>query len=276
MAATVTGYRNGGTAGDGTCDCVGLIMAALRKLEDRRFELHGSNYFARRQTEDLREISSADELRIGDVVFKARMPSDSRWDLPERYRAGGRYDNGDSLDYYHIGAVTGIAPLEITHCTDVAGGIARDNKQGGWRYAARVKGVTCMTEEKIQTAEPEDMEDTEEMEGPVIPRGMYTVVTPDIKPVRFRKLPSTLSDTLMKLPYGTRVRVIGDVAGCWARVEYAGLSGYIMLKFLCYAVDQQGAKEEAEPTPAQLFTLLTELRGLVAIIAERIQEDVDA
>lgn len=50
---------------------------------------------------------------MGEIVYKARKPGDSSYNLPDRYKANG----GDLLDYYHVGVVTKVRPLEITHCS---------------------------------------------------------------------------------------------------------------------------------------------------------------
>lgn len=49
---------------------------------------------------DFAEIKSAD-LFVGEIVYKARKPGDSSYNLPDRYKA----DGGDLLDYYHVGMV---------------------------------------------------------------------------------------------------------------------------------------------------------------------------
>ena len=82
---------------------------------------------------------------LGELVYKARRPSDSGYDLHGRYLQGGRYWTGDTLDYYHVGIVTGVSPLEITHCTSTNGvdGITTDRRLGqmGLRWAPKRRGL---------------------------------------------------------------------------------------------------------------------------------------
>lgn len=140
IAAKQPTYRTGGTGKDGTCDCVGLIMGAMYALGHRRYDLHSSNYFARCQMDDLRPISSELDYRYGMVVYKARADTG---DLNARYKPGGRYYVVDLLDYYHVGVVTSVMPLHITHCTSGGGvdGIKVDYAMGQWRYGGELKDV---------------------------------------------------------------------------------------------------------------------------------------
>lgn len=114
---------------NGECDCIGLIIGAVRLMGKTWDGIHGSNYAARYKTANLAPLTGANALAVGNIVYKARGPKDVKYDLP------GRYDSHlDKLDYYHVGVVTSIDPLEITHCTGVPGGIKRDNSLGAWKY----------------------------------------------------------------------------------------------------------------------------------------------
>ena len=43
-------YRSGGSGKDGTCDCIGLIIGAIRRAGGSWPGTHGSNYAARYET----------------------------------------------------------------------------------------------------------------------------------------------------------------------------------------------------------------------------------
>ena len=64
-------YREGGDGSDGTCDCIGLIIGAIRRAGGRWTGTHGSNYAARFAVDGLfRQVDAAD-LEPGWLVFKA-------------------------------------------------------------------------------------------------------------------------------------------------------------------------------------------------------------
>ena len=62
-------YKQPGDGSKGICDCVGLIIGALRRSGIKYTGIHGSNYFARKEVNYLSKINSQDELRVGEVVF---------------------------------------------------------------------------------------------------------------------------------------------------------------------------------------------------------------
>lgn len=70
---------------------------------------------------------------LGNLVFKAREPGEDKYDLPSSYK-----NHPDQRDYYHVGVVTSIDPLVISHCTGVPGGIKKDNKLGAWHYTGKL------------------------------------------------------------------------------------------------------------------------------------------
>ena len=56
-------------------------------------------------------IANAGEMFLGEIVYKAREPGEDKYALPARYE-----NSGDLRDYYHVGVVTSVSPLEITKC----------------------------------------------------------------------------------------------------------------------------------------------------------------
>lgn len=130
----VTQYKLGGDGSKrGECDCIGLIIGAVRLMGKTWDGIHGSNYAARYKTANFALIPGANALAVGNIVYKARGPRESNYDLPARYS-----DHADQNDYYHAGVVTSINPLEITHCTSTPGGIKRDSSLGKWKYYGEV------------------------------------------------------------------------------------------------------------------------------------------
>jgi len=118
------------------CDCIGMIKYSMRE-NGVSFSTTGSNYTFRNQVTNIRKITGASVLKVGDVVFKALAPGDPYYDLPPKYKEGGSQYNGDLNDYNHIGAVKSVNPLEIIHMTSPTA--KRDTSIGKWKYAADMK-----------------------------------------------------------------------------------------------------------------------------------------
>ncbi|MGN0745166.1 MAG: peptidoglycan-binding protein [Aristaeellaceae bacterium] len=129
IASEQPAYRLGGKAKDGTCDCIGLIIGALERCGVRWPGIHGSNWAARNAMTGLKPVSGTASLFRGSIVYKARQPGESGYRLPDRYAA-----DPDRLDYYHVGVVRSISPLEIVHCTS-PGGVVTDTRLGRWAWA---------------------------------------------------------------------------------------------------------------------------------------------
>ena len=111
-------YKQPGDGSNGVCDCIGLIIGALKRMGIKWPGIHGSNYAARYQTVGLAYIESVSQLNLGDAVYKGvnnegigKKPCNGgtfthKYDLPSRYKPGKQYYNKDLLDYYHVGVVT--------------------------------------------------------------------------------------------------------------------------------------------------------------------------
>ena len=233
-------YREGGDGSDGTCDCIGLVIGAVRRAGGRWTGTHGSNYAARFAVDGLfRQVDAAD-LELGWLVFKAVGPLDAGYDLPDKYRAGGAGYTGDVMDYYHVGIVIGVEPLAITHCTKGGGvdGVTVDTRQGDWRYAGPCVLVTYAAD----TDSPEGGDTSMETRRAV-------VVSEDGNPVKLRSTPSTDKPYLAKVPVGTAVEVMQDAQG-WAQVRLSsGQVGYMMTRFLAFE-DAENAPESGQYEPS--------------------------
>ena len=200
-------YRPGGDGSDGTCDCIGLVIGAIRRAGGSWTGTHGSNYAARYEMRELLPVTDAGELCLGDVVYKARTPGQAGYALPERYKKGP-----DQRDYYHVGVVTAVEPLEITHCTGP--GIVRDTKLSKWTYRGRLKKV--------------DYDGTEGMDTMV---QTATVVADSGDDVKMRSTPSKTDGLYYKVPVGATVQV-ASVDEEWAKVRYQDRTGYMMVEYL--------------------------------------------
>ena len=209
-------YRLGGDGSDGTCDCIGLVIGAIRRAGGSWTGTHGSNYAARYEMRELLPVTDAGELCLGDVVYKARTPGQTGYDLLDKYS-----NDPDKRDYYHVGVVTAVEPLEITHCTSP--GIVRDTKLGKWTYRGRLKKVDYDGAEGMQT-----MAQTAK------------VTATSGSTVKMRSKPSTSDGLYWEVPVGAEVQV-AEITGGWAKVRYGDRTGYMMAAFL--DMDGQEAPE---------------------------------
>lgn len=236
-------YRLGGDGSDGTCDCIGLVIGAIRQAGGAWMGTHGSNYAARYEMRELLPVTDAGELCLGDVVYKARTPGQAGYALPERYK-----NDPDQRDYYHVGVVTATSPLEITHCTGP--GIVRDTKLGKWVYRGRLKKVdydgTEVVETMVQTAK---------------------VTAASGSAVKMRSKPSASDRLYWEVPVGAEVQV-AEVTGSWAKVRYGDRTGYMMAAFL--DMDGQEAPEEGGSAESVAGG------GLVTVQRAALQEVYDA
>ena len=236
-------YRLGGDGSDGTCDCIGLVIGAIRRAGGSWTGTHGSNYAARYEMRELLPVTDAGELCLGDVVYKARAPGQTGYALPERYK-----NDPDQRDYYHVGVVTATSPLEITHCTSP--GIVRDTKLGKWTYRGRLEKVdydgTEVVETMVQTA---------------------TVVADSGSKVKMRSKPSASDGLYWEVPVGAEVQV-AEITGGWAKVRYGDRTGYMMAAFL--DMDGQEAPEEGGSAESVAGG------GLVTVQRAALQEVYDA
>lgn len=213
-AARIRSYRQPGDGSDGTSDCIGLIIGALRLAGVQYSGIHGSNYFARECTRGVFNVLESSDLQPGDIVFKAYRPGEKGYALPEKYTPGHKYYNGDLLDYYHVGVVMSAYPLEIWHCS--SGGMHHDTSLGRWAYGAELKAVDY--------AQPKPKEE--------LKPGTAYVDVPNDGTVNVRKNMNIKSTKLTEIREGTPVNVIG-IDGEWAKVEIiTKVDGYIMKKFL--------------------------------------------
>lgn len=206
IAAEQPKYQLGADGTGGECDCIGLVIGAIRRSGGKWSGTHGTNYTARNAVDYMKQFSSADDLTVGELVFKAREPGDNGYALPSRYDK-----SPDQRDYYHVGVVTSISPLTITHCTS-PGGIKEDTKLGAWKHHAWCSDVS------------------KEKEGSAVSYPMIATA-PGGKTVNMRERPSLNAALVKQVRIGDEVTVV-DVDGEWAKVQQGSYSGYIMNKFL--------------------------------------------
>lgn len=207
-------YRQPGDGSDGTCDCVGLIIGAFRRAGIKWSGIHGSNWFARKETTGLKRIESQSELKLGDAVYQAYEPGEKGYALPGRYRKGGKYYNGDVRDYMHIGVVTSITPFNITHMgsptVKVDKSIGRYWKYKGW--------LTKLGKEPTEELPPQTP----------VAQCKARVIAKSGRYVKMRKEPSTKCRIYEEIPIGATI-TIEEPGDEWAKVSYGRYTNYYMM-----------------------------------------------
>lgn len=215
IAATRPRYRLGGSGTDGTCDCIGLVIGAIRRAGGAWTGVHGSNWAARNEMAVMGAVTEA-ELAPGMVVYKAWEPGAKKYALPGRYK-----NSADQRDYYHVGVVTSVNPLEITHCTGP--GMLRDRTQGKWRYGGWLKQVKPMTDAAVPEADKA-----------AAASGAAVVTTSNGGAAKLRAQPTKKCGLYWFVPCGAAVDVVTEDTGApgWWQVRYQGRAGYMMAELL--------------------------------------------
>lgn len=239
-------YAHGGDGTNGRCDCIGLIIGAIRRAGGKWTGLHGSNWAARNAMAALHEIRTASDLRLGWAIYKYRDVFDVNYDLPTRYDG-----QTDERDYYHVGVVVSVNPLQIMHCTSGSGGsgIKVDTEIGKWRMGGPLKAVQY----------DEEVVDMEQM----------MVTATEGSTVNLRALPSTSAVVLERVQVGTVVDVL-STQGVWCDIKLPnGKRGWMIGTFLAKAENKPETDQSAPDT-----ITLTISREAAKYLLERLKEVV--
>lgn len=228
-------YQEGHDGSDGQCDCIGMCRGALIRAGIRDVtNMRGTNQAARKTIQNLQKIKSIDQLRIGDVVLKVRDKDDPSMRLPDRYRKGQADYDPDigEINFTHIGTVTGINPLRITHMTSPTAKVDQDIEN--WKYFGSLPWVAydAADEEGIPAAD------------------IFTVYADSGKTVKMRAKPSDLCRLYWDVPIGAQV-ILMDPGPTWSEIIWNQRTGYMMTKYLrsdvMYSVVIHGlTKDQAE------------------------------
>lgn len=218
--------REPGDGSDGYCDCIGLIIGAIRRMGLKWPGIHGSNYSARMETTNLAPIKSASDLEVGDVVYKAVPKGNSKWSLPTRYRSGGKYYNGDLNDYYHAGTVYSVNPLKIKHMSDKMRTDTKINVSNPWNYHGK---LTRLINASSGTPTPDP--------DPVYKKAV--VVAQSGGTVNLRAAATKNARIMVRVPLGSTVSVV-QPGETWAKITWNKFTGYMMAEFLDIVGDGKG------------------------------------
>jgi uncharacterized protein YraI len=191
------------------CDCIGMIKKALEMAGASTNGLSGTNAAARYTIKNFQKIKSVKQLKVGDVVLKGRPydPKDN-YPLPDKYLKGGTAYNGDTTNYVHIGVVTKVNPLEITHMTSPTA--KKDTSLGKWNYFGQLPQVDYKDNQVVIIME-------------------YATVTGGT--LNMRKDSDVESARIAQVPNGTKVAIL-EKGAVWCKAVYKDNTGYVMTKYL--------------------------------------------
>lgn len=227
-----------GAAEEGKVDCSGAVVWAYRQGGLNAY--HGSNRLARDEAVQMLPLS---EARPGMLAFKARPPGADGYALPDKYREGGSRDNGDLMDYYHIGVVDEDTRY-VLNAKSTKAGFVRSKMTEGWTSVAFARQIDYEGQEG----------------GSMGSNKTATVQASSGVTVNLRKSPG--GNLLGRVPVGAKVTV-EESGGEWSRVAYGGLNGWMMTKFL--------TADGAEDTGGVENDRIARLEERVTMLEERIQ-----
>lgn len=202
-------YASPGVNGPGGIDCSGAFVYAYRQFGQRIY--HGSNRIIRVYCRDVQAVNGLSGLRPGMAIFRSRKDT-SR--MKAEYRPGGRYYNPAlPEDFYHVGLIASVSPLQIINATSPKARI--DTSLRRWTHAGYLKAV--------------DYAD----EAPPAEETATAVVTAETGgSVNLRKAPDQKSPVLARVPLGQTVTLLARVDETWQQVRWQGREGYMMKMFL--------------------------------------------
>lgn len=246
-------YRTGGDGSDGTCDCIGMCRGALERAGVTDIHnMRGTNNAVRHLDLNLQPLAGSSMLQLGDIVMRTRDKDDPNMPLPDQYREGGSdySEKWGETNFTHIGSVTGVYPLEITHMTSPHA--KKDTSIKNWTWYGQLPWVQ-------RGGQPEPGPDPDP--DPPVPVEEYAVVwSENGKPVNTRKGPdeSYPQSRAGKIPVGEIVQIdettINAEGETWCRCEWTDENGahwknFWMKKDFLKEVD--GGEEPELPDPAE-------------------------
>jgi len=247
IAAEEPKYLSGHDGSDGSCDCIGLIIGAIRRAGGQWRGLHGSNYAARKEVRQLRKIGGIQELRAGEAVFKSYEPGQGGYGLPARYERSGDYYDGDLRDYYHVGVVVSVNPLRIRHMTTPKPKL--DKELGKWAWHGELRKIDYLGGGG---------------DGSVKVTYHARVIGGALN---LRTGPSKEDQRITQIPDGATVTVRTEGPE-WSFVEYGNMSGYVMGRFLeeiPKTDTETGGGETVTVSRAQLMAVYDSLGDLLGL-----------
>lgn len=210
-------------------DCQAFVERCLYDC-GMKINLAGSNAWYRRM--DWTGTPEECVKRFGRIpvgAFLFILEQDGR--EPEKYRRDG-IGNASHIGIY-TGAGKGAIHSSASKGSVVESRFAGKSIQGGWNRVGLWDGVIY----EIDVFE--GRRGGKKMDAPA------KVVLPEGKTgtVRMRRANSDKSETIMKIPAGSRVTILID-EGQWCKIQYLNETGWMMANFLEYEMPSAGEIDE--------------------------------
>ena len=158
----------------------------------------------------MQRVTASTRLVPGMAIFKSRADL-SR--MKAEYKPGGAYyDPKLPEDFYHIGLVASVDPLQIINATPPK--VRIDDRLSRWQWAGYLKAVDYTAA------------------GPEPDETCAQVTAENGSTVNLRQKPSLKAVILARVPLGQRVAVREKTSPEWWKVAYLSFTGYMMRKFL--------------------------------------------
>ena len=269
IAAEGPAYEKGYDGSRGLCDCIGLIIGGIRRAGGDWHGLHGSNYAARSEMEQLRPIAGTGDLQIGEAVYKAWKPGQEKYDLPDYYKPGGGSYNGDLQDYYHVGVVVSVEPLRIRHMTSPQPKM--DTTIGKWEWHGRLKKIDYGNTGRNSTSggggtmPREDKKEKMSMEARVVLATGEGGTT-----VNLREGPGTNHGRIKAVNVGSTVEIVED-QGAWCKIIADGKTGWMMANHLEYIGEGIQNDVITEENQEKIDKALSAMENALVTISEQIE-----
>lgn len=218
-------YESPGTNDKNGIDCSGMFVKMYRDQGAKIY--HGCNTIFREYCSETGKITSARDLQVGMAVFKCKPWTDAD--------KGNKWYGTEPGNLSHIGFVTSVNPLEITHCTSPVA--KTDSTIGKWAYWGKLKDV-----DYGGSPSPKPGPDPEPTP---VTKTMY-VYAENGKPVNMRRKASKQAALVERVPVGASVIWQKDDGNGWAYVKYHGFVGWMMD---CYLVSEPTPEPSPDPSP---------------------------
>ena len=214
-------YESPGNNDQTGIDCSGLFVKAFRDQGGSIY--HGSNTIFREYCTETGKLTDVSQLRPGMAVFKCKPWTDSEADKKNRWY--GKSPGNLS----HIGMVTSVNPLVITHATSPV--CKQDFKLGNWAYLGKLKNVDY-GEEPSPAPEPEPIPDPEPDPEP---SKIMQVYAENGQPVNMRVSPKLSAKLVDKVPVGQSVTWLKENGAGWGYIQWKKKKGWMLE---CFLVDE--------------------------------------
>ena len=221
-------YESPGTNDKNGIDCSGMFVKMYRDQGAKIY--HGSNTIFREYCSETGKITSAKDLQVGMAVFKRKDWTDAD--------KGNKWYGTEPGNLSHIGFVTSVNPLEITHCTSPVA--KTDSSIGKWAYWGKLKDVDYGSDPG-----PSPSPDPGPSPEPDPRRNMYTFAE-NGKPINLRAKASMKAALVDKVPVGQAVTWLKDNGAGWAYVQWGWKKGWMME---CYLIEDPAPKPSPDPSP---------------------------